>query len=284
MPLVLADRVKDTTTTAGTGAVTLSGTAPSGFQSFATIGDANTTYYTLTSGSAWEVGIGTYTASGTTFSRDTVLSSSAAGAKITLSGNSDIFVTYPSGKTVIQDGANILAGSATLPVTNGGTGSTSAAAALTALGAYPAANPSGYTSNVGTVTSVSGTGTVSGLSLTGSVTTSGSLTLGGTLSLTSENVTTALGFTPYDATNPSGYITASSLSAYLPLTGGTLTGGLNVTSGNVGIGVTSPSVKLAVAGIIESTTGGFKFPNGTTQTSAGASQARATALAMVFGL
>jgi hypothetical protein len=67
----------------------------------------------------------------------------------------------------------------------------------------------------GTVTSVSGTGTVSGLTLTGSITTSGSLTLGGTLSLTSGNVTTALGFTPYNATNPAGYITASSLSPYL---------------------------------------------------------------------
>lgn len=60
----------------------------------------------------------------------------------------------------------------------------------------------------GTVTSVSGTGTVSGLTLTGSVTGSGSLTLGGTLSLTSGQVTTALGFTPYNATNPSGYITS----------------------------------------------------------------------------
>ena len=206
----------------------------------------------------------------------------------------------------------------TLPIANGGTGSTTAAAALTALGAYPAANPNGYTSNTGTVTgvtgtapivssggtapaisisaattsaagsmssadktkldgiaagannyvlpkatatalggvevfdatvqtvaanavtttasrtygvqlnaadqmvvnvpwsnsggtvtSVSGTGTVSGLTLTGNVTTSGSLTLGGTLSLTSGNVTTALGFTPYNATNPSGYITSS---------------------------------------------------------------------------
>lgn len=61
----------------------------------------------------------------------------------------------------------------------------------------------------GTVTSVSGTGTVSGLTLTGSVTGSGSLTLGGTLSLTSGQVTTALGFTPYNSTNPSGYITSS---------------------------------------------------------------------------
>jgi hypothetical protein len=69
-------------------------------------------------------------------------------------------------------------------------------------------NGAGYTTNTGTVTSVSGTGTVSGLSLSGTVTTSGNLTLGGTLTLTSGNVTTALGFTPYNATNPSGYISS----------------------------------------------------------------------------
>ena len=71
---------------------------------------------------------------------------------------------------------------------------------------YSDTNPSGFTSNVGTVTSVSGAGTVSGLTLTGGITGAGSLTLGGTLSLTSGNVTTGLGFTPYDAANPSGYI------------------------------------------------------------------------------
>ena len=88
---------------------------------------------------------------------------------------------------------------------------------VTALGytPYNATNPSGYTTNTGTVTSITGSGTVSGLTLTGSVTTSGSLTLGGTLSLTSGNVTTALGYTPYDAANPTGYITSSALSPYL---------------------------------------------------------------------
>jgi len=70
-------------------------------------------------------------------------------------------------------------------------------------------NGPGYTSNTGTVTSVSGTGTVSGLTLSGTVTTSGNLTLGGTLTLTSAQVTTALGFTPYNSTNPNGYITSS---------------------------------------------------------------------------
>jgi hypothetical protein len=70
----------------------------------------------------------------------------------------------------------------TVAIANGGTGATTAATALSNLGAYPASNPSGYTSNTGTVTSVGGTGTVNGITLTGSVTSSGNLTLGGTLS------------------------------------------------------------------------------------------------------
>ena len=65
MALVIKDRVKETTTTTGTGTYTLAG-AEVGFQSFSTIGNGNTTYYTVTDGGDWEVGIGTYTASGTT--------------------------------------------------------------------------------------------------------------------------------------------------------------------------------------------------------------------------
>ena len=96
MALVVADRVQETTTTTGTGTVTLAG-ASAGYQSFATIGNGNTTYYTLTSGNNWEVGIGTYTSSGTTLARTTVLASSAGGTtKITLSGTSNVFVTYPA--------------------------------------------------------------------------------------------------------------------------------------------------------------------------------------------
>ena len=89
------------------------------------------------------------------------------------------------------------------------------------------------TSSSGTVTSVSGTGTVSGLSLSGTVTTSGNLTLGGTLSLTSGDITSGLGFTPYSNTNPSGFVTSSgsvafatsagSASTATNLSGGTLT-------------------------------------------------------------
>lgn len=70
----------------------------------------------------------------------------------------------------------------TVAIANGGTGATTAPNALTNLGAYPASNPNGYTSNTGTVTSVGGTGTVNGITLTGSVSTTGNLTLGGTLS------------------------------------------------------------------------------------------------------
>lgn len=118
MALVVANRVQETTTTAGTGTITLAG-ASAGYQSFAVIGNGNTTYYTIVDGNNWEVGIGTYTASGTTLSRDTVLSSSAAGAKINLSGNTArVFVDYPAEKA-ISDGYG------TLPATNGGTGQTS---------------------------------------------------------------------------------------------------------------------------------------------------------------
>lgn len=134
----------------------------------------------------------------------------------------------------------------TVAIANGGTSSTTAAAALTALGAYPAANPSGYTSNVGTVTSVGGTGTVSGLTLSGTVTTSGNLTLGGTLSLTSGNVTTALGFTPYNSTNPAGYTsntgTVTSVGGTGTVAGLTL-GGSVTTSGNLSLtGTLSASI------------------------------------------
>jgi hypothetical protein len=74
---------------------------------------------------------------------------------------------------------------------------------------YNSSNPSGYTNNTGTVTSVSGTGTVSGLTLTGTVTGSGSLTLGGTLSLTSGQVTSALGYTPLALTGLAGQTSAA---------------------------------------------------------------------------
>jgi hypothetical protein len=107
MPLILADRVRDTTTTTGTGTVTLSGTAPTGYQNFSVIGNGNTTYYTINAGSQWEVGIGTYSSTGPTLSRDTVLESSNANALVDFAaGTKDVFVTYPADKSVNYDENN----------------------------------------------------------------------------------------------------------------------------------------------------------------------------------
>jgi hypothetical protein len=135
MPLVLKDRVKETSTTAGTGTLTLAG-AVSGFQSFSVIGDANTTFYAIVYSTAgtWEVGIGTYTSSGTTLSRNTVLESSNSGSLVSFSSNSkDVFVTYPaeyavvasnnfgtSGQVLTSNGPNV---AATFQTAGGGTSS-----------------------------------------------------------------------------------------------------------------------------------------------------------------
>jgi hypothetical protein len=98
MALVLKDRVKETTTTAGTGTITLAGAA-TGFQSFSVIGNGNTTYYCIAGQGTneWEVGIGTYTSAGTTLARTTVLASSNAGSLVTFSaGTKDVFVIWPA--------------------------------------------------------------------------------------------------------------------------------------------------------------------------------------------
>ena len=122
MALVLADRVKETTTTAGTGTVTLLG-ASTGYQSFAVIGNANTTYYTIASqtGNEWEVGIGTYGSAGTTLSRTTVLANSSGTQPSALNfsaGTKDVFVTYPAGYAV----ASTNVGTAGQLLTSNGTG------------------------------------------------------------------------------------------------------------------------------------------------------------------
>lgn len=130
MALVVKDRVKETSTTSGTGTLTLAG-AVAGFRSFADIGNGNTTFYSIVDNNTgqWEVGIGTYTASGTTLSRDTVLSNSSGTTdKINFAANSkDVFVTYPAGKSVnyTDIGGVVITESGTataLRITNTGTG------------------------------------------------------------------------------------------------------------------------------------------------------------------
>ena len=109
MALVIKDRVKETTTTTGTGTYTLAG-AEVGFQSFSAIGDGNTTYYSVTNTAGnWEVGIGTYTASGTTLARTTILSSSNSNNAVDwATGEKFIFVTQPSSKASYLDASGNL--------------------------------------------------------------------------------------------------------------------------------------------------------------------------------
>jgi len=105
MALVLADRVQETTTTTGTGTVTLLG-AVTGYQSFAVIGNGNTTFYTIADqgGANWEVGIGTYSTTGPTLARTTVLASSNSGSLVNFTaGTKTVFVTYPAEKSVNLD-------------------------------------------------------------------------------------------------------------------------------------------------------------------------------------
>ena len=101
MAHVLKDRVKETTTSTGTGTIDLAG-ASSGYQSFLGAGysDDDTVYYTVVSSDKWEVGIGTLGSTTTRLARTTILASSSSGSAITLSGTSEVFVTHPADKTV----------------------------------------------------------------------------------------------------------------------------------------------------------------------------------------
>jgi len=106
MAIVLADRVKQTTATTGSGTIALSGTF-GGFQGFSAIGDGNETFYCVENYGRWEVGIGTYSNAGT-LTRDTVLKSSAGGVKINMQGLSTVFCTYPADRTVFTNASGFL--------------------------------------------------------------------------------------------------------------------------------------------------------------------------------
>ena len=103
MALILADRVQQTATAVGTTAFTLSGSV-TGFQSFAAVGNGNTTYYSAFDASGnWEGGVGTYSTTGPTLTRTTILSSSNSGTAVTFSGTVNVFITYPSERSVNLD-------------------------------------------------------------------------------------------------------------------------------------------------------------------------------------
>ena len=140
MALALFDRVQETSTTAGTGSIVLAG-AVSGFQSFAVVGNGNTCYYTIVDGSAWEVGVGTYSTSGPTLARTTILSNSNGNTSpLTLTANSkSVFLTYPASKSVnLNESGNVsplgtvvsgIWNGTTIGVAYGGTGVTTSSGA-----------------------------------------------------------------------------------------------------------------------------------------------------------
>jgi hypothetical protein len=244
MALVIANRVQETTTTTGTGTVTLAG-AVAGFQSFAVVGNTNTTYYTITSGTAWEVGIGTYSTTGPTLARTTILSSSNANAAITLAGTSSVFSSYPAEK-VISDGYGLL------PVANGGTGATTltangvlygsgtSAIAATAVGTTgqvlvgnTGAAPSWSTlSGIGVTSFSAGT-----TGLTPSSATTGVVTLAGTLGVANGGTGTATAFTTGSVVfaGASGVYTQDNANLFW-----------DDTNNRLGIGTTTPAYPLDV--------------------------------------
>lgn len=238
MALVLADRVKDTTTTTSTGTITLSGTAPTGYQNFSVIGNGNTTYYTIAGQGTteWEVGIGTYTSSGTTLSRDTVLASSNGGSLVVFSaGTKDVFVTYPAERSVNLSSTALTSGRVPYATTDGllvdSTNLTFNGTTLTAntIGAFTlggtVAGGGNQINNVVIGTSTPLAGSFTTVSASTSVTTP-SVTNAGTLALsaTSTNIITA-------STNGSERMRIDN-------------------SGNVGIGTNAPGSALDVKGTL----------------------------------
>jgi hypothetical protein len=169
MALVLANRVQETGTANTTVSFTLAG-ASTGFQSFAAIGNTNTTFYAATDAVGnWETGLGTYSTTGPTLTRTTVYASSNSGSAVTFSGTCNIFVTYPSGRSVNLDASgNVSAlgtiasgvwNGSTIPTAYGGTGVTTSSGASSNVlrDANQNVTFNNYVANAAVVTAAAGT-------------------------------------------------------------------------------------------------------------------------------
>ena len=181
------------------------------------------------------------------------LSASAPGTGTVTSVNADGSTTGMTftGGPVTTSGTLTLGG--TLALSNGGTGATSAGAALTSLGAYPATNPNGYTSNAGTITSADVSGGTTGLTTSGGpITASGTITLAGTLAVTNGGtgaITAPLALASlgaYPANNPNGYTANAGTVTSVGVSGGTT--GLTTSGGPItGSGTITLAGTLAIA-------------------------------------
>jgi hypothetical protein len=120
MAFVIADRVRETTTTTGPGSVTLLGAAAS-YQTFSVIGNGNSTFYAIAGQGTteWETGFGTYTSSGNTLSRDAIYASSNGGSAVSFSaGTKDVFITQPAEKSPLPRVYSVASISAITPNIN----------------------------------------------------------------------------------------------------------------------------------------------------------------------
>lgn len=253
MAFITADRVKDTSTTTGTGNITVSGSAPFGYRTFSTVLSVGDTFYYCIQGQGtaeWEVGVGTY-ASTNQFARTTVLASSASGSAVSFSsGTKNVFITLAAART-LQLGPSDGPTAGSIPY---GTGSTLAYTAAGTAGQVLQSNGAGAptwvtASGTGTVTSVDVSGGTTGLTTSGGpVTSSGTITLAGTLAIanggTNSTATPTAGTIPYGTGTAIAYSSVGTSGQVLTSGGSgaptwsTITGTGTVTSVNVSGGTT----------------------------------------------
>jgi len=273
MALVLNDRVLETSTTTGTGSFTLAG-APSGFQTFATgMAVGSTTYYCIvnTTGNEWEVGLGTLSGS-TVLARTTVYVSSNSGSAVNFSaGTKNVFCTYPASRSVNLDANGFL----TIGTPSGTTFANSLAQFYANTNSYAQlllqnTNAGNAASTDLVLTADTGTDTTNYFDVGINSSTysevaytavgtldSYAIALGGNLAIIAGTSGKSIKFFQ------GGTLTANEVARFAPTTNNLLIG---TTTDTAGIRLKVVGGTAQVAGVIESTSGGFKFPNGTTQT------------------
>jgi len=214
MALVVKDRVKETTATTGTGTLTLAG-AVTGFQTFTSVlSDGDTTYYGIfeSATGAFEVGLGTFTSSGTTLARTTILESSNSGSAVNLgAGSKDVFITQPAEKAVYLDASGHIAAADGRNVTN--------VDASTAATLATARNIGGVSFDGSANIDLAGVNTAGNQDTSGNAATATALETGRTISLTGDVTGTSGSFDGSGNASIAATIAANSVALGTDTTG-----------------------------------------------------------------